>query len=60
MEAAPQKHGKEVAVPNVEEFEHLQDFWDKNKASKEVVLDGTGTIAKRWEKIKRENVYYSC
>ena len=58
MEGA--KHGKEVAVPNIEEFEHLTDNWDKSKASKEVVLNDAATIAKRWEKIKRENVYYSC
>ena len=60
METQPAKHGSEVAVPNMKEFEHTQDFWDKSKGSKEIILDETFRIAKRYEKIKRDNVYYSC
>ena len=42
-------------------FEHVKDTWDPEFCSKkEIVVELDGRSAKRWEKFKRPDTYYSA
>ena len=42
-------------------FEFVKDTWDPEFMSKkEIIIEAEGRSAKRWEKFKRDNTYYSA
>ena len=43
------------------EFKFVKDTWDPEFMSKkEIIIEAEGRSAKRWEKFKRDNTYYSA